>query len=98
MGIRFIARYLGISPATVVFRVRDRGQKLIEQLRRSIPKELDSMDIIEIDETKALLSKKLRKLWVWVAVSRNTRRILAIETGCPRAPKPSCDSGVESST
>ncbi len=50
MGLSSIGRLLGVDTATVMHWVRDEGKKLMEQLRRAIPKSLDGMDIIEIDE------------------------------------------------
>tara|TARA_B100001939_G_C16747270_1_gene532372 strand:+ start:132 stop:533 length:402 start_codon:yes stop_codon:yes gene_type:complete len=50
VGIRSIARLLGIDPSTIVHWVRDEGKKVMEQLKASIPDSLPEMDIIEIDE------------------------------------------------
>ncbi|NET71363.1 MAG: IS1 family transposase, partial [Sphaerospermopsis sp. SIO1G2] len=57
------------------------------QIKASLPEAIDSQDIIEIDEMWHYTQKKRQKLWVWIAVSRLTRRILAIETGS-RGQKP----------
>lgn len=50
MGIRSIARFLEVDPSTVMLWVRNEGQKLMKRLRQAVPRSIDGMDIIEIDE------------------------------------------------
>lgn len=50
MGIRSIARFLEVDPSTVMLWVRNEGQKLMKRLQQAVPKSIDGMDIIEIDE------------------------------------------------
>lgn len=50
VGIRSIARLLGVDPSTIVHWVRDEGKQVMAQLKASIPDSLHEMDIIEIDE------------------------------------------------
>ena len=50
------------------------------KIKASPPDALYPQDIIEIDELWHY-TKKRRKLWVWVAVFRLTRRVLTIKTG-----------------
>lgn len=97
MGIRSISRHLGVSPATVVLWVRDRGQKLIEQLRQSIPKKVDSMDIIEIDEMWHYCQKNSENygyglLYLATQDGSSPLRLALV------APKRLSDCGVESDT
>ena len=50
MGLRSIARHMGVDPATVMHWVRGNGLALLEKMRKNIPTSLKDMDIIEIDE------------------------------------------------
>ncbi len=50
MGIRSIARFLGVSPSTVMRWLRDEGRDIMAKIKNSLPDALPPQDIIEIDE------------------------------------------------
>ena len=49
-GLRSIARLLGVSPTTAMRWVAQAGRQVMEQMKSSLPADVDGMDIIEIDE------------------------------------------------
>jgi hypothetical protein len=50
VGLRSIARLLGISPTTAMRWIADAGRQVMETMKASLPAGVDGMDIIEIDE------------------------------------------------
>jgi transposase len=58
VGLRSIARLLGVSPSTVMRWVAESGRQIMERMRSTLPASLDGMDIIEIDEMWHYTQKK----------------------------------------
>jgi len=58
VGIRSIARLLGVDAATVIHWVRDEGKALMKQIKGALPESVDALDIIEIDEMWHYTQKK----------------------------------------
>jgi transposase-like protein len=58
VGLRSIARLLGVSPSTVMRWVQESGRQIMERMRATLPADIDGMDIIEIDEMWHYTQKK----------------------------------------
>lgn len=74
MPLRGIGRYLGVSHTTVLRWIR----KMAKVLKPVTP--LKSK-YIEIDELYFYLKSKKKKRWLWLAICRDTKRILGFQTG-----------------
>lgn len=70
MCIRGIGRYLRVSHTTVIRWIR----QMAEKLRPPTPTHARH---IEIDELYLYVGSKKRKRWLWLAICRDTKRILA---------------------
>ena len=73
-GIRSIARLLGISHTTAVRWIKEMAKKL----KPIIPLYAKR---IEIDELYFYLGNKKRRRWLWLAICRDTKRILGFCVG-----------------
>ena len=67
LGLRAIGRFLGASRVSVMRRVREYAREA-EEIRLSEPPE--SSGDIALDEMWRYVSKKKRKLWIWIAFDR----------------------------
>lgn len=73
-GIRTIGRLLGMSHVTVIRWIR----RIAKKLSPPIPSYAKH---IEIDELYFYLGSKKRKRWLWLAICRDTKRILGFCIG-----------------
>jgi len=74
MTYRAIARRLKVGKTTIQNWIKKRGNQAI-----LIPPE--RCETIEIDELQFFLGKKGIRRWLWLAVCRTSRKILAVEVG-----------------
>lgn len=74
MSLRGIGRYLDVSHVTVIRWLR----KLSIRLKPAIPLRVTH---IEIDELYLYIGNKKKKRWLWLAVCRESRRILDFQLG-----------------
>ncbi len=74
MPLRGIARYLKVSHTTILrwLRQAEKQNKPLYPL---------SADHIEIDELYLYIKNKKRKKWLWIALCRETKRILGFQIG-----------------
>ncbi len=79
MSLRGIARVFGVSRRTVA--------KWLEQWAQQLPPLATTLgearrdDVLELDEMWSFVLKKTNKRWVWVALCRRTRQIVAYFIG-----------------
>jgi len=79
LSLRGIARIFGVSVQTVLL--------LLQRLARSLPALRHSLlpaqsdDILELDELYSFVESKKQKRWLWVALCRRTRQVVAFVIG-----------------
>ncbi len=79
LSLRGIARIFGVSLSFLLF--------LIQRFGRSLPNFKKSVlegtkdDILELDELCSYVGCKKQKRWLWVALSRKTRQVIAYAIG-----------------
>ena len=79
LRVEGIKRVFGINPKTLAKWLKDRGEKLPELEETLDDAELD--DVLELDELWSYVLKKSNKRWVWIALCRRTRQIVAYYIG-----------------
>ena len=73
---RGIARLLGISRTTIIAMLK----KVIQPIAKTI-EPLSSRPTLEFDQLWSYVGKKANKVWIWLAIERETRRIVGIAFG-----------------
>jgi len=73
-GIRSIARLLGISPTTVIKRIK----KISSQISKP-PNQLRKR--YEMDEIQTYVGKKKQKVWIAYAIQQDTREVVDFQIG-----------------
>jgi insertion element IS1 protein InsB len=74
---RGIARLLHISRTTIISTLK---KKVIQPIAETI-QTLASRPTLELDELWSYVGKKANKVWIWLAIERETRRIVGIAFG-----------------
>lgn len=74
-----IRRVFGVNPGTLAKWLKERGENLPE-LEKTLD-EAKSDDILELDELWSYVLKKDNKRWVWIALCRRTRQVVAYFVG-----------------
>ena len=79
MSMRGIQRVFGVHPETL-------GRWLLEYSEKmpyleEILDESDENDILELDELWSFVLKKANKVWIWIAICRRTRQVVAYYVG-----------------
>lgn len=74
-----IKRIFGVDPGTLASWLKDRGEKLPE-LEETL-EEARSDDVLELDELWSYVQKKDNKRWIWIALCRRTRQVVAYFVG-----------------
>ena len=79
MSMEGIKRVFGVHPDTLAKWLKDRGEELpkLEETLDNAP--LD--DVLELDELWSYVLKKSNKRWVWIALCRRTRQVVAYFVG-----------------
>jgi insertion element IS1 protein InsB len=72
--IRAVARFFKVSHVTIQRWIRLLGGKV----HVCLPKKVDK---IEIDELYSFIGRKENRKWVWMAICRNTKRMLGFQIG-----------------
>lgn len=79
LSLRGIARLFGVSLQTVLL-LWQRLARSLPALRHSLmPAQAD--DILELDELYSFVQTKKQKRWLWVALCRRTRQVIAYVIG-----------------
>lgn len=79
MSMWGIYRTFGVHPDTLVRWLIEKSDKLPE-LKKTLD-EARSDDILELDELWSFVLKKDNKVWIWIALCRRTRQIVAYYVG-----------------
>ena len=79
ISLRGIARVFGVSLQTVLLLLQQLAQQL-PALRHSLMP-AQSADILELDELYSFVGSKAHKRWLWVALCRRTRQVVAYVLG-----------------
>ncbi|ACC80323.1 IS1 transposase [Nostoc punctiforme PCC 73102] len=72
MGFRPIERVKGVHHTTIIFWVKQMGEKLPD-----VPEENVIPEVGELDELETFVGSKKTKIWLWTAVNHFTQGILA---------------------
>ncbi|MBD2566150.1 MULTISPECIES: IS1 family transposase [Nostoc] len=72
MGFRRIERVKGVHHTTIIFGVKQLGEKLAD-----VPEESVIPEVGELDELETFIGSKKTKFWLWTAVNHFTKGILA---------------------
>ncbi len=75
ISLRGIERVFGISRRTVAGWLKQWGQQL-PPLETTLA-QAQADDVLELDEMWSFVLKKANKRWLWVALCRRTRQIVA---------------------
>ncbi len=76
---RAIARITGISRSTIIKRLKKKAQEMKDIADRILPSL--QRPIIEMDELWSYVGSKAKKVWIWLAIERQTRKIVGIAFG-----------------
>lgn len=79
LSLRGIARIFGLSVQTVLLLLRQLGQALPAFRFSVAPAQAD--DVLELDELHSFVYRKRQKRWLWVALCRRTRQVVAFVIG-----------------
>ena len=79
ISLRGIARVFGVSLRTVLLLLQGLAQQL-PALRHSLMP-AQSNDLLELDELYSFVGSKAHKRWLWVALCRRTRQVVAYVLG-----------------
>ena len=79
LGLRAIGRFLDVSNVSVLNWVRAAGKKA-EDVAINTDETLE-VEIMELDEMWHYCKKKKRKIWLWLAICRFSKKIIAYQTG-----------------
>jgi insertion element IS1 protein InsB len=78
-SLRGLERIFGVSRHTVCQWIRDKVQQLPPLKDTLLPAQPD--DVLELDEAWSFVYKKEQKRWLWTAMCRRTRQIVAFVIG-----------------
>lgn len=78
-SLRGVARIFNISRNTLTGWIRDHYQTLPTLEETLLPARKD--DVLELDEAWSFVGQKKEKRWVWTALCRHTRQIVALVIG-----------------
>jgi len=79
VSMRGIRRIFGVIPRTLIRWIKEALKKLPSLLATLDPVHPD--DILELDELWSFVLKKSNKKWIWIALCRRTRQIVAYFIG-----------------
>lgn len=74
-----IKRIFGVNPKTLAKWLKERGE-ILPELEETL-EEARPDDILELDELWSYVQKKDNKRWVWIALCRRTRQVVAYFVG-----------------
>jgi transposase-like protein len=89
-SLRGVARIFAVARQTIARWLKAHVQKLPDVKETLLPAAAD--DVLELDEIWSVVQKKAQKRWVWTAMCRRSRQIVAFVTGDP-AKRPAFVSG-----
>ncbi len=78
-SLRGLERVFHVSRTTILSWLRERAQQLPTLQETLLPVQGD--DVLELDEMWSFVFKKDNKRWIWTAISRKTRQIVAFVIG-----------------
>lgn len=79
VSLRGLERIFDVVRQTVLRWIRDRAEALPELADTLAPPRAD--DVLELDELWSFVLKKSNKRWIWIALCRRTRQIVAYYVG-----------------
>lgn len=79
LSLRGIARIFGISLQTVLWLLKYLACELPAFKHSVAPAEAD--DVLELDELHSFVHRKKQKRWLWIALCRRTRQVVAFAIG-----------------
>jgi IS1 family transposase/transposase-like protein len=79
VSMRGITRIFGVSRPTLAQWLKDKGATLPDLLQTL--EDVQPDDVLELDELCSFVMKKHNKRWVWIALCRRTRQIVAYFIG-----------------
>jgi insertion element IS1 protein InsB len=78
-SMRGIQRAFGVARQTLARWLREKAASLLDLVDTLMPAQPD--DVLELDELWSFVLKKANKRWVWIALCRRTRQIVAYFIG-----------------
>ena len=78
-SLRGLERIFGISRSTILKWLTEHVQTLPKLRQTLLPSSRE--DVLELDEMWSFVLKKAHKRWIWTAISRKTRQIVAFVIG-----------------
>ena len=78
-SMRGIQRIFGVVPQTLKRWLEDMGTTLTDLVETLLPSKED--DVLELDELWSFVLKKDNQHWIWIALCRRTRQIVAYYVG-----------------
>ncbi|HMB92981.1 MAG TPA: IS1 family transposase, partial [Rhodothermales bacterium] len=82
LSLRTIARIFKVSLQSVLLLLRHLAQSLPALKRSLMPKQPG--DVLELDELYSFVGSKQEKRWLWIALCRRTRQVVAFAIGARR--------------
>jgi insertion element IS1 protein InsB len=79
VSMRGIRRIFGVVPKTLVRWIKTALERLPTLVQTLEPVQAD--DVLELDELWSFVLKKSNKRWIWIALCRRTRQIVAYYVG-----------------
>jgi insertion element IS1 protein InsB len=79
VSMRGIGRIFGVVPKTLLRWIKEALAKLPSLGQSVAPARFD--DVLELDELWSFVLKKSNKRWIWIALSRRTRQVIAYYVG-----------------
>lgn len=79
VSMRGIRRIFGVVPKTLLRWIKEALEKLPSLWQTLQPGQAD--DVLELDELWSFVLKKSNKRWVWIALCRRTRQVVAYYIG-----------------
>lgn len=80
-GMRGVERVFHIPRQQLANRLKEEGDTLPEEDVSSILAEAEADDVLKLDELWSFVLKKSQKRWIWLALCRRTRQIVAYVVG-----------------
>lgn len=78
-SMRGIRRIFGVVPQTLLRWIKAALEKLPSLTQTLAPARAD--DVLELDELWSFVLKKSNKRWIWIALCRRTRQVIAYYVG-----------------
>ena len=79
LSLRGVCRIFRLSMDRLLKRIRHRVARLPGLAQTLLPAKAD--DVLELDEMHSFVAKKTQKRWLWVALCRRTRHVVAFVIG-----------------